>query len=91
MTASQPSYILPYTMIGATVGGTLSYLTKSPVYLAISLPIGAACGMIKDANVKNNITSSNASAATKIATIYVLGPPLLLITCCVGIGLYFKS
>lgn len=87
------SYVVPYGLMGATIGGTITYATNSPIFFVVGVSLGVCSGMIRDRNIKtqsNNTGSTMASTGLKIAGIYVLGTPILILACGLGIVLCFK-
>jgi hypothetical protein len=85
------SYVPPYTLISATVGGLLSYATEKPIFIIASIPIGIGCGMVRNNNAERPQANSFGTSLVKSTALYVLGPPLLIITVIGGIILSFKS
>lgn len=90
--AKPKSYIPSYLLIGATLGGTLTYITNKPEFLVISVPGSIGMGMLKDANVHNNDSNSNvASAGLKGIALYTLGPFCCVAAAGIFIAIMFKN
>lgn len=85
------SYIIPYTLISGTIGGTITYATDHPIFAIIGILIGIGSGMIRDNNIKNNQnTSGIGSSIVKAIGVYVLGPSLFAGACVLAIYLCAK-
>jgi hypothetical protein len=82
------SYVLPYLIIGGTIGGTLSYLARTPTFFIIGMGIGIGSGMIRDRNIRNNVNIAN--TGLKAITVYKLGIPIIVIVSAIGIALCVK-
>ncbi len=64
------SYILPYGLVGATIGGTLTYATDRPIYLVICTSFGVAGGMIRNNNVKNKTDGNHLNSQIDNLSLY---------------------
>jgi F0F1-type ATP synthase assembly protein I len=85
------SYVIPYALVGGTIGGTLSYASENPVFLIAGTLLGVAGGMIRNNNVKNKCDSTgHGNNAVKAVGLYVLGPYILAGACALGLFLCIK-
>jgi hypothetical protein len=87
---SKRSYILPYTVLGATTGLTLSYITNKPEFVIICTASSVGLGLLRDTNIENGENQNMQNSIIKATSIYVLGPMAFISACGIALAIMMK-
>ena len=85
------SYLTPYVILGATAGGTFSYVTDNAVFIPICLGCSVGMATLRDANIENNEQNNKGNQLIKAVSIYVLGPLAVIVLGGISITIAYKK
>ena len=85
------SYLLPYTILGLTAGGTFAYTTDNIAFLPICFGCSVGLATLRDTNMTNNEHNNTSNTAIKAISIYVLGPLAIIISGGIALSIAYKK